>query len=331
MITIKDVAKRVGVSPSVVSRALNNRYGVRESTREKIVRAAKEMGYYPNAAARSLVTRRTATIGVMMADLSEPYYTQIIKGMEFSASKSGYTLLFSNSYESLEKSKVLEKMVYAERVDGVVIVGSNIEEQEYILKLVERKVPFVLLERDFADPCINCVYVDNVYGGYLATKYLLDKGHTRIAHISGKIGFQVALDRLEGYKKALREAGLPFEKKLVIPGNFVWQDGYAAMKKLLRLRPRCTAVFTANDTMAFGALQAITESGLSVPEDIAVMGFDDLEFSSLTNPPLTTVSQPRYEMGKEAVRIVTSLIEHGASEEGVKMCYRPEIVIRRSA
>ncbi|HHU83077.1 MAG TPA: LacI family transcriptional regulator [Firmicutes bacterium] len=331
MTTIKDVAKRVGVSPSVVSRALNNRYGVKESTREKIVRAAKEMGYYPNAAARSLVTRITATIGVMMADLSEPYYTQIIRGMEFSASKTGYTLLFSNSYESLEKSKVLEKMVYAERVDGVIIVGSNVEEQEYILKLVEKKVPFVLLERDIPDPRINCVYLDNFYGGYLATKYLLDKGHTRIAHISGKIGFQVALDRLEGYKKALHEAGLLFDKELVMTGNFVWQDGYAAMKKLLRSQPPCTAVFTANDTMAFGALQAIAESGLSIPKDIAVIGFDDLEFSSLTNPPLTTVHQPRYEMGKEAVRIVTSLLQQGASEKGVKLCYRPEIIIRRSA
>ena len=135
----------------------------------------------------------------------------------------------------------------------------------------------------------------------------------------------------EGYKKALQEAGLPFDKELVIEGNFVWQDGYAAMKKLLRARPRCTAVFTANDTMAFGALQAITESGLSVPKDIAVIGFDDLEFSSLTNPPLTTVHQPRYEMGKEAVRIVTSLLQQEASEKGVKRCYRPEIVIRRSA
>jgi LacI family transcriptional regulator len=251
--------------------------------------------------------------------------------MEFSASKTGYTLLFSNSYESLEKSKVLEKMVYAERVDGVIIVGSNVEEQEYILKLVEKKVPFVLLERDIPDPRINCVYLDNFYGGYLATKYLLDKGHTRIAHISGKIGFQVALDRLEGYKKALHEAGLLFDKELVMTGNFVWQDGYAAMKKLLRSQPPCTAVFTANDTMAFGALQAIAESGLSIPKDIAVIGFDDLEFSSLTNPPLTTVHQPRYEMGKEAVRIVTSLLQQGASEKGVKLCYRPEIIIRRSA
>lgn len=330
MTTIKDVARQVGVSPSVVSRALNNRYGVKESTRKKILRAAKEMGYYPNAVARSLVTRRTATIGVMMADLSEPYFTQIIKGMEFSASKTGYTLLFSNSYESLEQSKVLQKMVYAERVDGVIIVGSNIKEQEYIFSLVEREFPFVLLERNFADPRINCICLDNQHGGYLATKYLIGKGHTRIAHISGKMGIQVALDRLEGYKKALSEAALPFAEELVIPGNFVWQDGYAAMKKLLLPRPACTAVFTANDTMAFGALQAITESGLLVPKDIAVMGFDDLEFSSLTNPPLTTVRQPRYEMGKEAVRIVASLLKKGFSEKGVKLCYQPEMVIRRS-
>jgi|SRR5690554_534882 len=328
--TIKDIARQVGVSPSVVSRALNNKYGVKESTREKITRAAKEMGYYPNAAARSLVTRKTETIGVMMADISEPYYSQIIKGMEFMASETGYTLLFSNSYESLEHSKVLQKMVDAERVDGMIIVGSNIKEKNYISRLVERGTPFVLVERNFSDPRINCLWVDNVKGGYLGTRYLIDKGHVRIAHVAGNLDYQVALDRLEGYKKALGEAGLTFTEELVASGNFLWQDGYSAMKELLRYQPLCTAVFTANDTMAYGALQAITEKGLAVPEDIVVMGFDNLDFSSLTSPPLTTIGQPRYEMGKEAVKILLSLFQEEPGE-GVKICYSPELIIRRSA
>lgn len=328
--TIKDIAKRVGVSPSVVSRALNNKYGVKESTREKILDAAKEMGYYPNAAARSLVTRKTETIGVMMADISEPYYSQIIKGMQYMAGKTGYTLLFSNSYERLEHSKILQKMVDAERVDGMIIVGSNIKEKNYIYRLVEKGTPFVLVERKFSDPRISCIWVDNVKGGYLGTKYLIDKGHVCIAHVAGNLDYQVALDRLEGYKKALEEAGLTFTEELVASGNFLWQDGYSAMKEILRYQPLCTAVFTANDTMAYGALQAITERGLSVPHDIAVVGFDNLEFSSVTNPPLTTIEQPRYEMGKEAVKTLLSLLQRKPSE-GIKICFSPELVIRRSA
>lgn len=330
MVTIKDIARRVGVSPSVVSRALNNKYGVKESTRKMIVQVAEEMGYHPNAAARTLVTRRTMTIGVIMADISEPFYSGIIKGLEFVASESGYTLLFSNSYESLEQSRVVQKMVDAQRVDGMIIVGSNVKERAYISGLVDRGIPFVAIERNFDDPRMNCIWVDNVMGGYIATKHLIDCGHTRIAHITGTLDVEVAADRLKGYRKALNEAGIPFAPNLVVQGTFVWQTGYSAMKTLLETGPLCTAVFVSNDSMAFGALQAIAEEGLSVPHDISVVGFDDLQFSSLTNPPLTTVRQPRYEIGRDAARILVSCLDQPDRKEGTKVCYPPELVVRKS-
>ncbi len=330
MVTIKDIARHVGVSPSVVSRALNNKYGVKESTRKMIVQAAKEMGYHPNAAARSLVTRRTMTIGVIMADISEPFYSGIIKGLEFVASESGYTLLFSNSYESLEQSRVVQKMVDAQRVDGMIIVGSNVKERAYLSSLVDRGIPFVAIERSFSDPRMNCIWVDNVMGGYIATKHLIDCGHTKIAHITGTLDVEVAADRLKGYRRALDEAGIPFSPDLVAQGTFIWQTGYSAMKTLLGTRPLCTAVFVANDSMAFGALQAIAEEGLSVPHDISVVGFDDLQFSSLTNPPLTTVRQPRYEIGRDAGRLLVSRLNQPDQGEGTKICYPPELVIRKS-
>jgi len=204
MATIKDIARQAGVAPSVVSRALNNKYGVKETTREIIQKIAQEMDYYPNTAARSLVTRKTGTIGIMMADISEPYYSQIIKGMEYVASQTGYTLLFSNSYESIEHNRVLQKMIFAERVDGLVIVGSNIQEKNFALTLVEQEIPFVLIERNFSDIRVNCIWVNNTEGAYLATKYLTDKGHQRIAHIAGNFYYQVALDRIEGYKKGFK-------------------------------------------------------------------------------------------------------------------------------
>lgn len=330
MTTIKDIARKAGVAPSVVSRALNNKYGVKDSTKNLILKLAEEMNYFPNTAARSLVTRKTETIGIMMADISEPYYSQLIKGMEYVANQRGYTLLFSNSYESVEHSRVMQKMINAQRVDGVIIVGSNIQEKNFSLDLLEQKIPFVLVERNFSDPRVNCIWVDNIAGAYQATKYLVEKGHRKIAHITGNLYYQVALDRLEGYKKALQEARIDYSEELVISGNFVWQSGYEKMKDILRLHPQCTAVFVANDVMAYGALQAIAEAGLAAPDDIGIIGFDDLEFSCLTNPPLTTIHQPRYRMGQKAMELLTDILR-GEVENGVKIPLNPELIIRRSA
>lgn len=327
MATIKDIAEKAGVAPSVVSRALNNKYGVKKTTKELIQKIAEEMDYYPNTAARSLVTRKTGTIGIVMADISEPYYSQIVKGMEYVASQTGYTLLFSNSYECVEGNRVLQKMIYAERVDGLVIVGSNIQEKNFVMSLLEQRIPFVLIERNFSDPRINCIYANNFEGGYLATRHLIDNGHRKIAHIAGNLSFQVAIERIDGYKRALNEAGLAFLEELVAPGNFVSSDAYEAAKELLR--QDCTAIFAGNDTMAYGALQAINEAGLMVPRDIAVIGFDDLEFSALTNPPLTTIRQPRYAMGQKSLEILIASMQ-GEYHEGVKLCFPVELVIRKS-
>lgn len=327
MATIKDIAKAAGVTPGVVSRALNNKPGVKQSTRERILKIAQEMRYYPNTAARSLVTRRTDAIGVVMADISEPYYSQTIKGMEYAAINAGVTLLFSNSYEYVEQTDVLRKMVLGNRVDGLVIMGSNIEEKRFVTSLLEQDIPFVLVERNFPDPNVNCVWVDNTLGAYMATKLLIDKGHRKIGHIAGRVQFQVALDRIKGYRQALEEAGIEFSEDIIVPGDFVTQGGYQAMKQLLP--KECTAVFCANDAMAYGALQAIAEAGLQVPDDIAVIGFDDLEFSALTNPPLTTVHQPRYEIGRKSMEILLSVLQK-KEPNGIKVCFDPKIIVRRS-
>jgi LacI family transcriptional regulator len=331
MATIKDIARQAGVAPSVVSRALNQKYGVKETTRKLILKIADEVNYYPNAAARSLVTRKTETIGILMADISQPYYSQIIKGMEYAASRAGYTLLFSNSFESLEHGQVFRKMVDAERVDGLIIVGSNIKDKNFVPLLIKREVPFVLVERNFFDPRVNCIWIDNIKGSYLATQYLIEKGHRRIAHISGNMDFQVALDRLEGYKKALYDHQLPFSEELVATGKFLWQDGYAAMKELLGYKPECTAVFAANDTTAYGAMQALHEAGIRVPDDVAIIGYDDLEFSALTNPPLTTIRQPRYELGLKALETLIKILRRESSNIAMKICLSPELTVRFSA
>ncbi len=329
MVTIKDIARRAGVSPSVVSRALNNKYGVKESTKQLIKSIAREMNYYPNAAARRLVTRKSGMIGVMMADISEPFYTQIIKGMEYVASRTGYTLLFSNSYDNLEKTNVLQKMIVTENVDGLVIVGSNRQDTRFTGILLEKQIPFVLIERNSKNDKVNCIWIDNKKAAYHATKFLIEKGHKKIAHIAGNLQNQVTVERLAGYKQALKDAGVTESNRLVFYGNYLCEDGYHAMQEILSKQPDCTGVFVANDSMAYGALQAIHEAGFVVPKDIAVVGFDDLEFSAFTNPPLTTIRQPRYEMGKKSMEILTRILR-GEEKNGTNLCLPFELIVRNT-
>lgn len=327
MVTIRDIAKKVGFSESIVSRALNNNPHIKDSTHELIAKAAQEMGYYPNAAARSLVTHRTQTIGIFMLSISGMYFSSIIKGIEFIANRADYTLIFANSYNNSEYSRFLAE----ERVDGLLIFNSNVKERSQFFKLISQEVPFVLVECFLSDERVNCIWVDNVQGGYLATKHLIEAGHTRIAHIAGNFEFQTSLDRLEGYKKALQEAKLVFQPDFLTIGNYTAKDGYEAMKYLLDCKPRCSAVFASNDEMAIGAMKAINEAGLKVPDDIAVAGYDDIEFSEYTNPTLTTVRQPRYLMGEKAMSILVSVLKSKQKPNaGKKVCLVPELIIRDS-
>jgi LacI family transcriptional regulator len=327
MVTLKDIAKKVNFSESIVSRALNNYPYIKESTRELIIKTAKEMGYYPNIAARSLVTRKTQTIGVFMASITGMYYASIIKGLEYMADKTDYTLIFSNSYKRPGYQQFLAK----ERVDGLIVFSSYIKERNQILKLIAQDIPIVVVECYLSDPRANCIWVENVYGGYIATKHLLEIGHTRVAHIAGDLEYQVSFDRLEGYKKALTESNISIQPELITTGNYTCEDGYEAMKSLLEYRPRCTGVFIANDAMAYGALQAINEAGLSVPQDISVVGYDDIDFSALTHPPLTTIRQPLFKLGEKSMSVLVSILKNKQKkDEGSKICLMPELVLRKS-
>jgi DNA-binding LacI/PurR family transcriptional regulator len=193
---------------------------------------------------------------------------------------------------------------------------------------LQQDIPFVLIERNFSDPSVNCIYFDNIEGAYRATRHLIERGHRKIAHIAGNIYNQVTLDRIEGYKKALHEAGIGFTDEWITFGNYLSQGGYEAMKEILK--QDYTAVFAGNDTMAYGAMLAISETGLTIPGDLAVIGLDDLEFSGLTNPPLSTIRQPRHEMGVKSLELLAEILQ-GTQENGVKICFAPELIIRKSA
>ncbi|HEX3045469.1 MAG TPA: LacI family DNA-binding transcriptional regulator [Bacillota bacterium] len=320
MVTIKNIAKKVGVCESIVSRALNNDQLVKDSIRELIMTGSQEMGYI---AAQSLANRKNEAIGIIMNSISGIDYEPVIDGIRF-ANQAGYTLISADSSQDLELEKLLD------RVDGLIMISSPIKEKQRIQRLIDRGIPMVLVESYISDPRANYIRANNVEGGFIATRYLIGLGHTRIAHITGDLNYQVLLDRMEGYQKALYEANLPPQPELIVTSHSTsLDDGYWAMKRLLAFNSNLTAVFAANDHIALGALKAIDEAGLSVQGDISVVGYEDSQFSKNTNPPLTTVRQPYFEMGERAMVVLTAILQnHCAKNEGMKICFLPKLVTR---
>jgi LacI family transcriptional regulator len=320
MFTFKDIAEKVG-SESIVSRAFNNGELVLDSTRELTV--SREVGDGPSREVSSLAGQRKEAIGIIMNSISKINCEPVINGIQF-ANKAGYSLIFSDAYQGPEFEKLLEK------IDGLIILNANTKEKQRMRQLIDREIPLVFVESYLSEAKANCIRVNNVEGGYMATRHLTGLGHTRIVHITGDLNYQeILLDRMEGYQKALRESNVTPRPELIITGNYSSQDGYQAMKCLLERRIDFTAVFAASDAIAFGVLQAVSEAGLSVPDDLSVVGFDDIEFSKNTDPPLTTVRQPRLEMGERAMAILTAIFQnHCAMNEGMKICFIPELITR---
>jgi LacI family transcriptional regulator len=326
MVTLKDIARKVGFSESYVSRALNNHPLVKPSNRKLIVKTARKMGYFPDRAALRLIGRKTGVIGVFAAGASGNCYSAIVRGIEYGASQTNYSLIFSNSYNLSHYGKY---ETFLHRVDGLIVFGNLIKQENLFSKIIDWDIPMVIVEANVSDGKANCIHADNEWGGYIATKHLIELGHTRIAHIAGNLEDQVSIDRLKGYDNALSEAGLSKKPELITVGDFNSNGGYQAMKKLLANRPFFTAVYVAGDEMAFGALQAIDKAGLSVPGDISLIAHDDAEFSRYTHPPLTTIRQPCFELGEQAISLLNSLFNNdGPGKNGTKICLTPKLVIR---
>lgn len=269
------------------------------------------------------------TIGVFGVSLSNDYHpaVTITRGIEFVANQAGCSLTFFNSYQSLTDEQILIK----ERLDGLVIFGANLIPNHGLLKLIAQRIPVVLVQFGLSDLGLNHVYIDNVLGGYIATQHLIALGHTRIAHITGYPEYEFAMDRLQGYQKALFEANLPVRPELIAMGDFSCRSGYREMKNLLKRVPGCSAVFIANENMTIGALRAIHEAGLTIPGDIAIIGCDDQEMVSWLNPSATMLKQPCFQMGEEAMLILISILNgQHKMDEGIKIWLNPELVIRDS-
>lgn len=307
--TIKDVAKASGVSVATVSRVLHNLSGYSDKTKQKVLKAVEELGYQPNAIARGLINKRTQTIGVLVPDVSSSFSSEILHGVEETANDKGFSVIVCNTAKDGERTMKYLQVLGEKQVDGVIFTSGFLEE-EYYKVLKQMRVPVVLVNTQSHKHAIPYVKVDDRQAAYHATEYLIRKGHRDIAMISGTSWDTMAgIPRLEGYRQALEDNGLEFMESRVAYGNFGLDKGREAMEKLLQDAPPFTALFAASDEMAIGAMGVALERGLKVPEDISIVGYDDLIFSRMVYPPLTTIHQPLTMMGRTASEMLIDLIE----------------------
>jgi DNA-binding LacI/PurR family transcriptional regulator len=315
-VSIKDIAKAAGVSHSTVSRALSDSPLVSDETKARIQRLAKEMGYSPDSLARSLVTRQTHTVGVVVTTIVDPFIAQVVQGIEATAQDHGYTVILCSSGAVPEREISAVEMLRSKRVDGVIVTSSRIGAL-YLDHLERIGVPIVLINNHNEDSgrYTFTVTVDNRHGGHLATKHLVNLGHRRIAYVTAPADHSSDLDRWAGYQQALNEAGLEPDPALIIPGNGRADGGERALESLRALDALPDAVFCYNDMTAIGLMTAAYRVGLSVPRDLAVVGFDDIPFATHCHPPLTTIAQPKIEMGQLAMKMALSLMAIGEEDE----------------
>ena len=328
-VTINDVAKRAGVSPKTVSNVIHDHPHVRESTRSKVLKAIEELGYQPNIAARSLVTKRHDLIGFVLWDILNPAYTEMVETTVAQARESGYMLILGNAgRDPGEEDRVVTLMIQ-QRVDGIILAsttrGSKVPE-----RLVEAGVPVVLVSRYPEDLFTDYVGVDNVRGEYMMTHHLLRLGHTRIAFMRGIPTVSTSVDREAGYRQALEDHGIAYDESLVGSGNYTPQEAYLAAGRLLSLDERPRAIACANDLMAISVIDAVLDAGLRVPEDVAVTGFDDIAWAGSRSLNLTTIRVGMDLMAREAVSLLLNRIQGQVTGSPREVILPPELVVRRT-
>jgi len=320
------VAERAGVSVNTASRAINNKSDINEETKKRILKVAQELGYVQNATAVALRTKKTRTLGVVIADNRNPFYAEVLNGMEMAAKEKNYHIILVNTQRDYKKEEEAINLLLAKRVDGLLITPVQ-DRDDDIKNLIDANIPFVVVGRDFENIEVDAVYNDEVKGGFLATEYLIKKGHKRIALIDGFLYKSPAKGRLEGYKRALNKYKIPSDDSLISVGDINIEDGYERTKQMLEKNLDFTAIFVYNDMMAFGAMQAIKEKSLGIPEDIGLVSYDDIPFSSLISPPLTTIRLKKQDLGVESLKLLLSRI-NGIRKKVKKVMLNVELIVR---
>jgi len=329
MPTIHDVAKLAGVAPITASRVLNNSGYASKDTRVRVEAAAEALGYVPNTLARGLRSKRTQTLALVMTDITNPFFTMIARGVEDAASNSGYTVIFCNTDESEEEEEKYVYILVQKQVDGILLVPacSNPKSVKF---LQSNRIPMVLLDRSIAGTGTDLIRCDSEQGGYILTRHLINLGHQHIVTLTGPREVSTSLDRVSGYERAMKEEGLD-DFIQVYYGSYTQASGYELAGQALELEPRPTAIFGTNNFISIGVLKALKSAGLSVPEDVSVVGFDDLPASLVVEPVLTVAAQPAYEMGRQATELLLKRISGNIPESNQEIVLPTELIIRRSS
>ncbi len=334
-ITIKDVAREADVSPSTVSRVISDSSRISEDTKVKVREAMKKLGYFPNAIARSLVNKMTKTIGVVMPNSTEtallnPFYPLALSGISSSAHEEEFCLLLSTGETEEEQLKSIKDIVMSGRVDGVIVMYSSVNNK--ILNFIrEYNIPVLIIGKPMNDKGILFVDNDNVKAAYEVTQEFIKRGHNRIGFISGKFEFIVSLDRLDGYRNALVDSNIDFNRDYVVAVDFLKDEGYFAMKKLLKLKNRPTAIVVTDDSMAFGAIEALKEEKIKIPEDIEIISFNNVPLSKFITPTLSSVDINAYQLGYKSCELIIDKIKNEDVEKDNNIIVPTKIIYRESS
>ena len=314
--------KKAGVSVSTVSYVVNNKKKVKLQTKEKIFKAINELNYSPNLTARSLKTKRTNSIGVIVPDLSNMFFTEIIKGIEDTASKENYVIILCSTYENIEKEEKDLKTLLRKDIDGLIFISTG----KVHIPQINKKVPIVLVDRKL-DSSYLSVMVNNKMGGFLATDHLLNKRDSEVFLFTGPLTINTYFERMNGYLEALRKHEYDYNEKLIINCDVSYNGGMEAYKKLISNITTIKSIFAANDLIALGIIKAVLQSGLKIPDNVMIVGFDDIPTSFIMNPSLTTIRQPTYLMGVKAAELILNQLNNKPIENK-QIILEPELIVR---
>ncbi|HCH3497066.1 TPA: substrate-binding domain-containing protein [Vibrio parahaemolyticus] len=330
MATMKDIAKLAGVSTSTVSHVINKTRFVSEEISERVNNAAKELNYYaPSALARSLKVNRTKTIGMLVTTSTNPFFGEVVKGVERSCYHKGYSLILCNTEGDNERMRQSINTLLQKRVDGLILMCSSLEGER--IDVFERypDIPVVVMDWGPMLFTSDKIQDNSLRGGYLAAKYLIDCGHTEIGCITGPLIKHQAQMRYEGYKRAMNEAALEFNANWIIESDFECEGGYQAFKKMAERGTLPSSIFVSNDMMAMGVINAANELGIKVPDDLSIIGYDDIHIAKFMSPSLTTIHQPKYRLGQAAVETLVRRLDDKSNEAQVVQL-EPTLVVRNS-
>jgi LacI family transcriptional regulator len=331
MATMKDIARQAGVSITTVSHVLNETRFVSEKVQNRVLQAMKELDYQPNILARGLRRGKSHTLGLIVPDVTNPYFAEIARSVEDACAAQGYGVILCNSDSRRERQKNAVEVLASNRVGGLILVNVGMTRREAAI-FENLEIPLVMLDREIPGFPVDSIQVDNALGGRQATEHLLSLRHRHIACLGGPSQVSPSSDRVKGYVQALKDAGIEMDPDLIFRGDFTPEGGYrCAQRMMARKKPLPTALFACNDLMAFGAITAFCENRLRIPEDISVVGFDDIRLASYFNPALSTVAQPRQEMGHMAVSLLLERMNQGDNTPNKQVLLKTELRVRESS